>query len=26
MARIMNELDLDPASPDEARDILGIKR
>ncbi len=26
MARIINELDLEPASPDEARDILGIKR
>jgi uncharacterized protein (DUF849 family) len=26
MVIIMNEFDLDPASPDEARDILGIKK
>ncbi|MBF0530852.1 MAG: 3-keto-5-aminohexanoate cleavage protein, partial [Deltaproteobacteria bacterium] len=26
MVRIMNEFDFEPASPDEAREILGLKR
>jgi uncharacterized protein (DUF849 family) len=26
MARIMQELDLTPATPDEAREMLGIKK